>query len=120
MDVYDFVQNQEIYDAKDTARRASTKANSLHDEVDRLQKKLDKVCLINQALWELIREHTGLQDDQLLERMTEIDARDGQIDGKMGSAGTACPSCGRMMSKKQSKCLYCGYTETNKEHVFHI
>ena len=101
---------------------AQLKADSAKDKVDRsahqiehLERKVDKLSLACQALWEMLCERTGLTDDQLLIKMQEVDLRDGVADGKMTRRVVECPACHRNSTTKRAKCLYCGadLTEPN-------
>ncbi len=117
---YDLYQNRQISNAALSAGRAESKAQNVADEIRSLNKRVDNLCLLSQAMWELLRDCTEMTDEDILERMNEIDARDGSADGKMGSGVKACPKCNRALSTKHGKCLYCGYTEDDESHVFEV
>ncbi|NOY83177.1 MAG: hypothetical protein GXP31_19460 [Kiritimatiellaeota bacterium] len=88
--------------ARSEARRAQTKAESLQLDVERL-------LMITEALWTIMKEEHGYSDDQLIEKVSEIDMRDGRLDGQVKAAGVLkCPSCGRTLMKHRPVCLYCG------------
>jgi rubrerythrin len=44
---------------------------------------------------------------QIMNKIEEIDLRDGKADGKE-SQPTVCPDCGHTISKRRSNCFYCG------------
>ena len=70
---------------------------------------IDKLTLACQAMWELLRErHDDLTDQMLLDKMREIDLRDGVADGRITTGSVTCPSCDRMTSARTGKCQYCG------------
>lgn len=73
-----------------------------------LEHQVQRLSLLNQALWELLSDHTGLTDDQLEARIKEVDLRDGVEDGRMTDTALQCPKCNRVSSSKHWKCLYCG------------
>jgi len=78
---------------------------SIHDVKDRL----DKLVLISMAMWELIRDKTKLTEEDLAVKISEIDMRDGQMDGRAAPAKMkTCPSCNRAMSARHKRCLFCG------------
>ena len=76
--------------------------------IDHIEDRLDKLALVNMAMWSLIRQHTGLTEEDLMQRVQEIDLIDGRPDGKVTRQVMRCQSCKRVMSPRHSKCLYCG------------
>lgn len=96
------------YMASQDAARAASKA----DQVIRLQKLLEanlaKSMMINEALWEIIRDKLQLTEQDLYEKLNEIDMRDGQLDGKNQRKVVECPSCGHSVSARHAACIYCG------------
>jgi hypothetical protein len=86
-----------------TAMRASTpesKVLDLHDRVDRL-------VLIVEAMWSLLEE-TGLTEEQLLAKISELDTADGVADGRITRAPTTCPACGSASPAGRTTCQVCG------------
>ncbi|HUT02257.1 MAG TPA: hypothetical protein VM031_07370 [Phycisphaerae bacterium] len=77
-------------------------------EVREYEERLDKLTLICMALWSLLQEKADLTDDDLLERVRQIDLMDGKEDGKAKKQIAKCPQCGRSMSARHGRCLYCG------------
>ena len=78
-----------------------------------LEKRLDKLSLICQAMWSLLQEKTNLTEADLLKRVTEMDAVDGNIDGKMTKPPVQCSQCGSMVCRKFNRCLFCGAEYTD-------
>ena len=77
-------------------------------DFDRLLKQQARQALVCQALWELVSERLGLTDEDLAKRVEEIDLRDGQADGKIGTRQLTCPQCGRPANSSRRTCVYCG------------
>ena len=74
-----------------------------------LEHKIDKLYLITEALWLLLKEKSNLDDENLTELIAAIDMKDGHRDGKSATASTRnCMKCGRINSRKQMYCIYCG------------
>ena len=87
--------------ARQTAARATNAVNDLTETLDRL-------VLASKAMWELLREHADLTDDDLITKIREIDLRDGKLDGKTEVAPRECPGCGKPNGQHRKACLYCG------------
>ena len=78
------------------------------NEVRRLEDRLDRLVLVNMAMWSLLQEKTGLTEQDLMDRVQQVDLADGQLDGKARKPPARCPDCERMMSPRHKRCLYCG------------
>ena len=86
-------------------RRSFNSESNLRD----LELRVNKLELIAEALWEILKKETHLQEADLIELISEIDLRDGKFDGKKAkTTAVRCVKCDRMNSKRHSKCLYCG------------
>ena len=115
----DIAQGRQIANAQADAGRAIDGVINLKDEISFLNKRISKMSLINAALWELLRDKAGLTDEDLKGKILEIDARDGNIDGKMGSQKRSCNKCNKVLQPKHDKCLYCGH-DNKSGNVFYI
>jgi hypothetical protein len=94
-----------------TVPRAQSMASADRSVVDRireLEHQIERLSLLNQALWEVLRTRLGLHDSDLEQVINEVDLRDGVQDGRMTTTALKCPKCGRVSSSKHWKCLYCG------------
>ncbi len=84
------------------AQRAKTEAEMLAYDVERL-------LMITEALWAILKEKFGYTDAELVNRVIEIDQRDGNIDGRVAaSPPPLCPRCNRTLERKRPFCIYCG------------
>jgi ribosomal protein S27AE len=93
---------------KDTSLKTLNSVQSLSTELLQQEKRIDKLIMINQALWFFLKEHLNLTEDELFTKVEEIDLLDGKLDGKVKIQAKKCPKCGRVVSLKHDKCLYCG------------
>lgn len=101
------------FDLDDTYTRlkasdAQVSARSNKREVGRLESRVDRLSLVCMAMWSLLQEKTGATEQDLLERVKELDLRDGKPDGKITRTVSNCPECGRVMSPRHDRCIYCG------------
>lgn len=88
--------------AKQTANQAQTTAGDLRDRLDRL-------ALVCMAMWELMKA-SGLTEEQLQQKVKEIDLADGIADGRVSRTPEIahCSKCGHVMSRRHVRCIYCG------------
>ena len=94
-------------EAADAGNRADAAARTARD----LEARIERLTLVNLAMWSLLREKLGFTEEILLDRVREIDLQDGVLDGKVARQTSKCSQCGRMMSARHNKCLYCGHEE---------
>lgn len=99
---------QKAHAAEATARVAASKAREASSVSMDVERRLDKLTLINMALWSLLSEKLQLTEEDLMERVKTIDLMDGEADGKLKRQLLKCGSCNRIMSPRHSKCIYCG------------
>jgi hypothetical protein len=88
-----------------------TNRNDVKDSAafHQLENRLNKIELIAEALWNLLKDKTDLTDNDLMDMVTEVDLQDGQLDGKATKIPfVECSQCHRKSNKSHYKCLYCG------------
>ncbi|RYD36467.1 MAG: hypothetical protein EOP87_05405 [Verrucomicrobiaceae bacterium] len=106
--MWDLIQHFQIDKARNEAREAIRQADGQRSRVASTDEKVERLTLACQAMWELLRDHHGLTEDQLYAKIMEIDARDGKFDGKVGEEIIQCPHCGQRTSTGKLRCVYCG------------
>lgn len=110
-DIWDVYQQGHIVRAAkmaEAAKRDSAHTDArLHNEVLRLESKIDGLALICQAVAEILRDHGGVSETDIVAKMKEIDDRDGRSDGRIVGKPTACPKCHRPAHTRQRVCMYC-------------
>lgn len=101
---------QDAAEASQTRKNAiaSNAAFEARAEANELRHQVERLSLLNQALWELIRERLNVSDAELEKRATEIDMRDGIHDSKITARPVRCPACSRISNSKHFRCMYCG------------
>jgi len=105
---WELYQQGRIARAQGAAETAAQNASSTRQALRDLEARVDQLNLINMALWSFIQQKTDLTEDDLEARVREIDLADGRLDGKVRVTPTECSACGRVMSKRHARCLYCG------------
>jgi len=92
----------ELSQATDEARTQGAQAND----------RLERLLLVTEAMWELLSERFGVTVEELVERVRQIDARDGQADGRRGIATNAplehCSACKATIPAGKTSCQFCG------------
>lgn len=100
------------------ARRAERIAASSKNELMELKVRHETMALTCQAMWELLAERLDVTEAELLQRIEEVDLRDGVRDGKMSSGVQTCPECDRPVNARRQQCLYCGVDMPPRQEVF--
>jgi hypothetical protein len=99
-----------------TASEAGTKANQASSDTLRLRREINRLLMINEALWEILRDREGLKDEDLVRKIDEIDLRDGVLNGRREKATPKdCSECGRTLPRRQPVCIYCGTDAENRD-----
>lgn len=110
-------QQQQISQTEIASSSAKREIQDHHGRLRDIEQQLARVTLVSQALWELLRDRTGLTEDELVDKITEVDLRDGAKDNRLTTQVVACPKCQRNITTKHLRCIYCGM-EVPKEHIF--
>ena len=114
-------QQRRIGEIQADARNTEGKARDLSREVETMRQAIEKLALVNAAMWSLLQEKTGLKDEQLLNRMQEIDLQDGVADGRISrQKAMQCAKCQRPMSRTHERCMYCGAYNPGSKNAFDI
>ena len=92
-----------------SSARAQSKVRSDESKVKHLEATVAKLLMINEALWEIVRDKFGMSDEDLNDKIYEVDMRDGAADGKNQRKASKCPNCNHMVSSRHTACLYCGH-----------
>lgn len=111
MDAFDIYQQHRIR-RTDERIRFNEQANDhrhqrARDEVVELHTRIDRLLLVNEALWQLVRDRTGLTDHDLAAKLHQLDSLDGKPDGRRQPNATDC-SCGAKVNPKAPRCVFCG------------
>ncbi|MDQ2085628.1 hypothetical protein RBH29_04160 [Herbivorax sp. ANBcel31] len=77
-------------------------------EIDKLKKRIDKLSMITEGLWLIVRDELKLSDEKLKEKIKN-DLVDDSLEGSIYSkAAKACKNCGNPLQADKSVCIYCG------------
>ena len=78
-------------------------------QVEDLEDELETLRLALAAAWELLAGRLGVTEAELVEKMRELDQRDGVVDGRRTPpVGRRCPSCDAVVPPGAPACQFCG------------
>jgi rRNA maturation endonuclease Nob1 len=103
----------DMADALDNAQREVNQASggSIPTEAPDMafaNERIDQLTLLCAAMWEVMKDKLAVPDEELVNKVAELDARDGVADGKLTATPRKCTACARPIFPKHRKCLYCG------------
>jgi len=110
-------QQSQIASAQSQAERAMSKADRHAGEIAEARQQIERLSLACQAMWELVRDKTQITEQDLENKILEIDARDGHIDGKIRTQSLTCHACGKPTNSKREFCVMCG-APLRRQHKF--
>jgi len=93
---------------RDGGESGSRAATDVRTQNEFIRCDVEKLFMLTEALWTILKEKHGCTDAELVQRVQEIDLRDGKLDGKVAKVNPDCPKCGRKLMGKRPVCLYCG------------
>ena len=105
----------EQYEIGSAAARVEIQNRKPNASIQQLEARVDKLLLVCRSMWELVRDNTSLTEDDLMDKVLELDLRDGVADGKMQQGVQKCVHCGRTLSPRHARCLYCGREDVTHE-----
>jgi hypothetical protein len=108
MDLFDIYQEQRINEASAKASSSKNRVEEIAMQIGHLERQISTLQLTCQAMWEVLRDQTGVGEETVLLKMQEIDLRDGRLDGKISAAVITCAACGRPGNTRRPQCMYCG------------
>ena len=95
--------------ATEIANQAQRDARNAQSNIDIMQADVERLLLITEALWGLLKEQHGYSDEDLIDRVEQIDMKDGRLDGRVKSTEPVkCLACDRPHNHRRLNCLYCG------------
>ena len=95
--------------AQTDAANARSDARDALNATELMQHDINRLLIITEALWTLLKKEHGYTDEILADLVKTIDLRDGKLDGKVATPPPApCPKCGKINSSKRTQCIYCG------------
>ena len=95
--------------AQSAGKRAARVAGDVRTQNEAITGDIEKLFMLTEALWTILKEEHGYSDDKLIKRIQEVDLHDGKLDGKVAKQQKpSCPKCKHKLMGKHQVCLYCG------------
>ena len=94
--------------ASDSSAYAEAKAGRAQRSAEELETRFERALLTMEAMWSLLRDRMGVTDEELVERIVDIDLTDGVLDGKVRRPALDCPQCNKKIPRRFARCMYCG------------
>ncbi len=111
--IWNLYQQFKIEKIQRELNQVSVDTRSIQTSTGNQVDRYDHLCLAMEALWSLLKEHHGLENLDLLQRMYEVDLEDGFLDGKTSGRIVTCLGCGQKINTRIKKCIHCGMDNVN-------
>jgi hypothetical protein len=115
IDIFDVYQQGKMTGLGSLQADTDRRLTNTGDKLRELEQRYERMSLVTNALWQLLKAHTGLTDADLKKYIETVDLSDGIRDGKMARNKGAmdCPKCSRRVLKSATVCAWCGETLTS-------
>ena len=109
IDIFDVYQEGKSAGIETLQADTDRRLTSTGDKVRELEQRYERMALVTNALWQLLKAHTGLTDADLKKYVEKVDLADGVRDGKVTRSKGAmdCPHCSRRVLKSATVCAWC-------------
>lgn len=105
-------------DAKYFAKEAQGDARQLQLKLRALEQQCERLALAAMGMAEILRDRLGVTEQEIEAKITEIDLRDGRLDGRFRAGSAPCEQCQRPNAGSRSNCLYCGNPLASESFLF--
>jgi hypothetical protein len=103
-------RHSDIVQREQTGSSGDSETSASYSDIHCLASDIERLLMVTEALWGILKERHGYTDEDLAERIQEIDLRDGQLDGRVAKGEPKkCPNCERVLIGERPVCLYCGH-----------
>ncbi len=106
--IWQAYQHTDIAGLANATEKVDRKTGRVEEDLRNTQRQVERLSLVCQAMWELLREQADFKDEDLEEKILEIDLRDGKINGRIRVTILECGNCGRKTNSKRTNCIMCG------------
>ena len=115
MSRFNMFQNYNNVDAN-YSNTANTKVHEYGEEIAKLKNQVERLNLITEAMWELLKEK-GMKDEDLVAAISRVDEakkakKTALEDGTEDKNTILCPNCHVPLQNNgnlANRCIYCGH-----------
>ncbi len=98
------IENQSKQNFNQDERLSSASAR-----IQELERRHEQLKLVTMAMWTLLKDHTGMTENDLKKYVEKVDLMDGKADGRINTKERCnCKDCGRTVLTTALACPYCG------------
>jgi len=106
--MWDFFQEMRLNDVSQQSKDNKSHVRENQGEIFDQSMMLKKMAMVNQALYEILKERVGITDEELRRKIREIDLRDGVENGSVSVPPLKCPQCEGRVTAGALNCQSCG------------
>ena len=96
-------QDRRIRENAREASVSSRQADHAMEKTRQQERRIAKLQIIAQAMWQILEEKMGVTEAELVQRITEIERA-----AANKTEAHECAACGRVTKASAPKCMYCG------------
>lgn len=112
-----FRQSSNMSRSTDQQHQTMAMKRDLREDTADLHARIDRLTLLNEALWTLLQEASNLTDQHLINRIKDLDESDGHSDGVFKPPAFRCNKCDAAVGHGRRTCMFCG-VEANGRSPF--
>ena len=101
--------------SKDEIKVAQGEASQAAFQSNRLREQVDKLSFVVEALWNILKNKTGANEEELKKLFAEIKSK--SSDNSEFGTTLECKNCSRPVSSKSKMCVFCG-AKIENENLF--
>lgn len=118
VNLFDFLQTQDSRRTHDELRLLEMQSqNTQQNSYLSLSMRINQLVLVNHAIAEIICQRFGITNKDIVDKILEIDLRDGTRDGRYVAPPKDCPKCDAKIARDFNRCLFCGYVDEDPSQL---
>lgn len=102
--IWDVWQQHRIGELEHKAQASGLQVADAQERARAAEQNVDRLMLTSAAMWSLVKQRTGLTDQDLILRVRQMEGD--QAEGR--GPAVKCAKCGRTVPARKAKCMYCG------------